>query len=231
MISQAPASSRLVGVALLALGLALAQHGCSAERVSEDPGGKSDDIGPAADASTPIEPECMVTVSPAIDYDVIDFDRLLELATTSDWPFATLEVVQLDGCIDVEDNLEAATAIADLVVDHTFPDLAEDFPQFVVRGEWRAGDDRFSRRVNQSVQAVHEQIDDGLWDPDADAEGRGLFDRMDDMAEAILDADAPDGRYVEFDVEFENAECSEDAVGRLDTDDGRLTIIHRLPRC
>lgn len=73
---------------------------------------------------------------------------------------------------------------------------------------------------------------DGVWDPDASAEGAALWAARNEIFEALTArAAAEPNAFYEVELFIPAEECSQDAVALVDAETLEIWIIHRFPRC
>lgn len=210
--------------------VALALFACTAPVDYRGPvdGDKQDDLGgyESPDAG---DRSCGFSAADSMDPDALDYSRLHELATRGLFKAAVLEV---PACAPVMGDASVQTDMKEHLAQWGFGDLAEDFPDAVVSEGSQSGSRAFLRLLDKSERAIQERIDDGNWDPSSTPEGQDLQGRLSDLVSALrAEAISSPERHLEIEIEFENAECSEDVVGLFDSESNRLTALHRGPRC
>ena len=164
------------------------------------------------------------------DADMADFNRLLEIATTGDWPYAETIALQADLCVSMGD-----AGGRDSIFEHMV--LTPQIHWGYGRGVYPEGEDffrgaaRFVNRMDTARVAILERVLDGRFVP-ATPEEQLLFDRLDELHAAITAGPRNDpNRFYETLLEIEASECSQDAAVLIDPVDNRIWVIHRNPRC
>ena len=165
--------------------------------------------------------------------DATDLARLIELATMGDFPAYLVPPLQATGCDAFMDHAVTQEAMMWAIWAQIYPWDRGDLPESMFEnGEWTVGGADFRSMLNTSLVVVDEHIDDGDWDPDADAEGAALYARRQELVEALsADALANPTSYVEIRMDIDAVECSQEAVALLKLDDLTIVVIHQLPRC
>jgi hypothetical protein len=168
-----------------------------------------------------------------VDANATDLARLIELATMGDWPAFEVPALQASGCAGFMDDPAHQEAMMWAIWDQTYSWDRDDVPaNMLENGSWTAGGTSFLSLLNTALVVIGERVDDGDWDPEADAEGAALYARRQVLVEALsADAIANPADYVEIQMDIEAAECSEEAVALLKLDDLTIVVIHWLPRC
>lgn len=173
--------------------------------------------------------ECSRAVTAGTDADVASLDRLLELATTGDWPYAELRSLQVSTCVEMADALEAQevrnNVLAANVIDWGYPS------QYVAAGGFVSGARTYLGLLASARDAIQEHVQSGQWTPET-AEDRALLESLPRLYESLTaTATSTPSRFYELPITLDMEECSQHASVLVDTVTGRITVIHRYPRC
>lgn len=177
----------------------------------------------------PADEDCAPAIGAFAAAAATDFTRLLELATTSDLPFAEVNTFTVTGCSPFADDPVRAAVMVDAVWNDAFgrwdwdglPDGADESTA------WAPGGVRFAARVDRALAAVEEHVADGSWVPEATVEGADLYARRDELVAEMLSG-VTDVSFVDVDLHVEASEASEDAAVLIDLRTGDAMALHEF---
>lgn len=174
---------------------------------------------------------CDVSLTPRADAAVTDFDELLRLATTGDWPYAEIVALQAPACLDLGDAATRADLTAALVaetsIDWQYP--ADVRPTAGILGP---GAGLYLSLTGDSLLAIEEHVADGAWDPNGTPAHAELYARRGALYQTLTERPtATPSAFYELRLRIEAAECSQIASALLDPTDGRIWVIHHFPGC
>ncbi|MBI3184329.1 MAG: hypothetical protein HYZ28_19520 [Myxococcales bacterium] len=181
--------------------------------------------------SVPPSPgDCSTGIALRGDADVADLDRLLELATTLDWPYAEVVAFQATACTDMGDASHrdavfeemVATPYLDWTYSRTVYPEGEDFMKPA---------SRFVALMDYTKQAIQDRVAGGVWSPSSPDE-QTLYSRLGTLHQSLTAAPrANPSAFYEATLRIEAAECSQDAAVLMDPTNNRIWVVHRFPRC
>jgi hypothetical protein len=172
------------------------------------------------------------TLAPRASADAADFTRLLEIATTSDWPYAEVIALQATECTDVAGDPTAADAVAAAL--RAAPEIHWGYedPVPITAGAWSTGAGSYADAIDTALAVIDERTADGRFDPAASAEAADLYARRTALADALKAAVLADpGAFRAVPLHLEASECSQNAHVLFDTRDGSVLIAHVFAGC
>ncbi len=176
---------------------------------------------------------CDVDFVEVANDDVADYNRLLEIATTMDGPYAQVHSVRAVGCEDYFGRDADRRALAMALWSLAFPyrdDELGGIPRDV--RDFVGGGGAYLTELGRTRTAIVELTEDGHWDPENDAEGAALYGRLDELVAALrAPVDADPAPFLSTWMVLDASECSEHGGVLVDTRDNTILIVHRLPWC
>ena len=157
------------------------------------------------------------------------FTRLLG-AAGGDYPFARVIALRSSGCNGVAADADARRALADALWMEVFGATGRRVPRDI--GPYTPGGFQFEYTVRGARHAVELAVLDGSWDPDSDRSAGPLYAQLDGLV-ASLSADlrrTPEV-FLEVRLNREDGGCGQSATALIDTRDGAVLVVHRLPPC
>ncbi len=178
---------------------------------------------------------CELSITAGKNLSAEDYTRLLALTTTSDAPFADVKALSLSGCRDWQDDDEARAAIEEALWNEVFFLSYSEAGQYRdVRqvGDWTSGGRAYTQLLDTTLTAIDEHAEDGDWDPTDESEAAALYGEVETMFEDIRDpVTAAPSDHVELQLYMDMSECSEEAVGVVNTETGEILVVHTFQRC
>lgn len=173
--------------------------------------------------------ECAPAVSDRADATVSDLTSLLELATTGDWPWATLSAPTLPACVDAHVSSSQAGAVTAALAAYG----RTAWGSGITPGSTGlvAGGQHFINLLQTAQDVIRDRVDSGRWTP-GNADEQAVLDALPAMV-TILTAGpvANPGDYVELPLSTDADECSEFGSILIQVSTGRGWMIHQFPRC
>jgi len=178
-------------------------------------------------------PACIPTFTQVANEAADEFSQLLAISTTIDNPWARARAFQSSGCGDWWNDAGALAAAEAAIWDLNFfipwSDLNDDYRQV---SALTSGGANYTGTLELALDVIEERIDDGDFDPNADANSERLYgSRLGLVDELSVDVGSNPGAYLQQQYDFDLSECSEEAVMLLDVRDGSILFVHELQNC
>jgi hypothetical protein len=173
--------------------------------------------------------ECDTKLVARADAAASGIDRLLEVATKGDWPYAEIVTLKIEACLGMNDA-SGRDAVFDLLVESKAIDWAYGPGVYPVGDDFTKGSAQFLKQMGIAKQAIEDAS--GVSYFPENAEDQALLDSLDSMYSTLTSGPAANPtHYYETVLVIEAEECSQYAPVLVDPSNGYIWIVHRYPRC
>jgi hypothetical protein len=173
---------------------------------------------------------CDLAFDVIADASADDLNRLIDAATTLDYPAYELVTLQIDPCVlaDATQRARVVPALRQLPRDVVHWAIDPAIPPSAT--ELAPGTTEYVAWVGEVADTIHERAEGG-WTP-ADAAEQALYDHLPQLIDALTSAPrANPAGYLQSILHTDAEECSEHAAALVNPSNGRISILHSFPRC